>query len=201
MRIGIYGGTFDPPHIGHINAFKAFLEQFCFDKVFVIPVFTPPHKCLKSSVSTDDRLNMTRLAFENLSENVEISDLEIKRQGKSYTADTIRYFKEEGYDDIYFLCGTDMLLTLDMWYKPDYILSNAKIVFVRRDNDQDNEEKIISKIREYEKRFGAEIITLKTRVLEISSTEIREQLENGKSDFLTPEVFQYILENGLYKER
>ena len=132
MRIGIYGGTFDPPHIGHINAFKAFLEQFCFDKVFVIPVFTPPHKCLKSSVSTDDRLNMTRLAFENLSENVEISDLEIKRQGKSYTADTIRYFKEEGYDDIYFLCGTDTSLIIFCLMPRLFLLDETMIKIMKK---------------------------------------------------------------------
>ena len=153
MKIGIFGGTFDPPHIGHINAFRAFLEQFDFDKVFVIPVYLPPHKSLKSSVSAGDRLNMSRLAFKSLSSKVEISDLEIKREGKSYTADTIKHFKEEGYDDIYFLCGTDMLLTLDMWYKPDYIFSNAKIVFARRENERENDENIVTVFPDDNKKY------------------------------------------------
>ena len=200
MKIGIFGGTFDPPHIGHINSFKDFLGQFEFDKVFVIPVNTPPHKSLKSSVSSVDRLNMSRLAFGNISENVIVSDLEIKREGKSYTADTIKYFKEQGYDDIYFLCGTDMLLTLDMWYKPEYILQNAKIVFARRENDVENTEKIASKIKKYTEMYGATVIPLKTNVLEISSTEIREGIKLGDNRYLSSSVIEYIFEKGLYTD-
>lgn len=201
MRIGIFGGTFDPPHIGHINALKTFFEEFEFDCLYVIPVFVPPHKSLKSDVSTEDRLNMSRLAFGGISDKIVVSDLEIKRQGKSYTADTIKHFKEQGCDEIYFLCGTDMLLTLDMWYKPDYILSNAKIVFARRESDSDNTEKIAEKIKMYKERFSAEIIEMKTKVLEISSTQIREGLEHGVSEYLSPSVLNYITEQGLYKDR
>lgn len=200
MKIGIFGGTFDPPHIGHINVFKAFLEQFDFDKVFVIPVNVPPHKNLKSSVTAEDRLNMSSLAFGELSKNVVISDMEIKRQGKSYTADTIRYFKEQGYDDIYFLCGTDMILTLDMWYKPEYILKNATIVYARRENEYGNTEKIAQKIEEYIKRYDATVIPLKTAVLELSSTEIREELLRGETANLCPQVVEYIRNKGLYAD-
>lgn len=200
MKIGIFGGTFDPPHIGHIGAFKAFLEQFSFDKVFVIPVFTPPHKNLKSSVNAQDRLCMSNLAFGGIAPNVVVSDLEIRRQGKSYTADTIKYFKEQGYDDIYFLCGTDMLLTLGFWYNPEYILKNANIVFARRECDLENTEKIADKIQEYERKYGATIIPLNVNVLEISSTEIREDLAKGKSTYLSKEVLDYIEAKGLYRE-
>ncbi len=201
MKIGIFGGTFDPPHIGHINALKAFLAEFKFDCVYVIPVFVPPHKALKSNVSTEDRLNMSRLAFEELSDKVIISDLEIKRQGKSYTADTIRYFKDQGCDEIYFLCGTDMLLTLDLWYKPDYILSNAKIVFARRENDEENTERIAEKIKCYKEKFSAQVFELKSKVLEISSTQIREGLQNGNCEYLSPKVLEYISKNSLYRNR
>lgn len=198
MRIGIFGGTFDPPHNGHINALEAFLSEFEFDRIYVIPVSVPPHKSLKSNVSANDRLNMSRLAFEELSDKVFVSDLEIKRQGRSYTADTIKYFKDQGCDEIYFLCGTDMLLTLDLWYKPDYILSNAKIVFARRENDEENTEKIAVKIKQYKEKFSAQIFELKSKVLEISSTQIRDELQNGSCKHLTPRVLEYILRNGLY---
>lgn len=201
MRIGIFGGTFDPPHIGHIAAFKSFLEQFEFDCAYVIPALVPPHKRLESDVSAKDRLEMTRLAFESISEKVIVSDLEMKRQGKSYTADTIKYFKDLGSDDIYFLCGTDMLLTLDLWYKPEYIMENSKIVFARRENLAENTEMIAKKILEYKENFGAEIYELKTKVLEISSTEIRQRINCGEYGFLTPPVAKYIDENGLYKDR
>ena len=198
MRIGIYGGTFDPPHIGHIEAFKSFLNSFDFDKAFVIPVYLPPHKNVHSASTVEDRLNMTRIAFENMGENVFVSDVEIKRQGKSYTADTIAYFKNEGYDDIYFLCGTDMILTLDMWYKPDYIFENATIVYVRRESDLVNTQRIDIKVKEYEKRFGARIIPLSTEVIEVSSTEIRQRAASGDYSYLTEGIKSYIIEGRLY---
>ena len=200
MKIGIFGGTFDPPHIGHVGALRSFLEQFEFDKVFVIPTFNPPHKSLKSSVSAQDRLKMTELAFSKLSDRVEISDLEINRQGKSYTADTIRHFKEIGYDEIYFLCGTDMMLTLDMWYKPDYIFSNAVIVYARRENDEYVTEQIEQKKREYLCKFNANVIQLNFDITEISSSEIRMALSKGDSSFLTKEVADYIIQQDLYKD-
>ena len=201
MRVGIFGGTFDPPHIGHINALKAYIDKFNFEKVFVIPVFLPPHKSNESSVSARDRLNMSRLAFENLSKTVFVSDLEIKRKGKSYTADTIRYFVENGYDDIYFLCGTDMLLTLGTWYKPEYIFQSATIVYIRRENDDLISKEIEEKKQEYFSKYDAKILCLDSNPLEISSTEIRNSLEDNSDKFLSKEVYEYIKSNGLYSNR
>lgn len=199
MKIGIFGGTFDPPHLGHIKTFKAFYDKYKFDKAFVIPVSTPPHKQIKSKSTTQDRLNMSRLAFETISNNIEVSDIEIKRQGKSYTADTIRFFKEQGCDDIYFLCGTDMLLTLDSWYKPEYIFENATIVYARRESELEITEKISEKIQSYEKNFNAKIEFLELKILEISSTEIRNSIDDIGSQFLSKEVYSYVKTNGLYK--
>ena len=119
MRICIYGGTFDPPHIGHMHACREFLNAFTVDKMYVIPTSTPPHKIRSSTVSGEDRLDMCKLAFSEISPLIEISDVELKREGKSYTADTINEIKALGYNDLYFLCGTDMLLTLDTWYNPN----------------------------------------------------------------------------------
>ena len=113
MIIGIYGGTFDPPHIGHINACKQFLNAFNMDKLFVIPSYVPPHKDLKSNSTVQNRFEMTQIAFSGISDKIEISDVEIKRKGKSFTADTLSHFKKLGYDNILFLCGTDMYLTLE----------------------------------------------------------------------------------------
>lgn len=201
MRIGIYGGTFDPPHNGHVSALKAFTEQFDFDKIFIIPVLIPPHKSRKSTVSAEDRLNMSDLAFKNLSKIIEISDLEINRQGKSYTADTIREIKNMGYDDIYFLCGTDMLLTLDSWYMPEYIFANATIVYARRECDERLDIEISEKIQNYQAKFNAKIIPLKTQIIEISSSEIRESLDTeSRNRYLPSEVADYIINHGLYKD-
>ena len=198
MKIGIFGGTFDPPHLGHIKTFKAFYDKFKFDKTYVIPVSTPPHKQIKSTSTTQDRLNMSRLAFETIANNIEVSDIEIKRQGKSYTADTIKHFKDQGCDEIYFLCGTDMLLTLDSWYKPNYIFENATIVYARRESELDITEKISEKILIYQKNFNAKIEFLDISILEISSTEIRNSFEKVGAQYLSPEVYDYIKANGLY---
>ena len=154
MKIGIFGGTFDPPHIGHINICKEFLSRLSLDKLYVIPAFLPPHKEIKSNTPVNKRFEMCEIAFSPISSKIEISDVEIKREGKSYTADTISYFKSRGDDDLYLLCGTDMLLTLDEWYNPKYIFENAIIVLARREISSCNTKLINSKIKQYEEIFN-----------------------------------------------
>lgn len=204
MRIGIFGGTFDPPHIGHIRACKAFLDKIELDVLYVIPVYMPPHKIKKSSTDVSSRLEMTKIAFSGLSNKIEVSDIEIKREGKSYTADTIRYFKENYKDaEILFLCGTDMILTMDFWYKPEYIFENATIVYVRRENEKENTEKISNKCAFYEEKFGAKIIYLNVDAIEISSTEIREAIgdEEKLKKLVSSDIYDYIQENKLYLDK
>ena len=199
MIIGIYGGTFDPPHIGHIQACKNFLDSFKVDKMYVIPTSIPPHKVRNSIVDGATRLEMCKIAFENLSPDIEVSDVELNRQGKSYTADTIKHFKELGNDTIYFLCGTDMFLTLDRWYKPEYILSNAIIVCMRRECDDHNTQAIKEKALVYEDKFNAKIHFLNYDAIEISSSEIRENIEDESiKNALSPDVLAFIRANGLY---
>ena len=109
MRVGIYGGTFSPVHNGHVAAARAFMEQMWLDILYIIPTGVTPHKIMKGDASARDRLEMCRLAFEGM-EGVIVSDLEMRREGKSYTVDTLR----ELYDPsgrLFFLMGTDMLLT------------------------------------------------------------------------------------------
>lgn len=202
MRIGIFGGTFNPPHVGHINSCKIFLEKLQLDKLFVIPVFSPPHKSLNSMASPKSRMEMCRLAFAGISNKIEISDVEISRKGKSYTADTIAHFKSLGYNDVYFLCGTDMLLTLDSWYRPDYIFENATIVYARRENDEDKTVLIEKKVKAYKEKFSARIVLLELDSIEMSSSIVRERISNNESIncYVTSEVAEFIKKNGLYKE-
>ena len=201
MKIGIFGGTFDPPHLGHINACRAFLDNIDLDVLYVMPAYIPPHKAVCSGVDADKRLKMSEIAFSNLSNKIIVSDIEFKRQGKSYTAHTLKYFKEN-FDnvEIYFLCGTDMILTMDMWYCPEYIFKNAKIVYARRENDEDMSQNIDFKCKLYREKYNADIINLITDVKEISSSEIREAIKNDKdlSNYLSQEIIDYIKENKLY---
>ena len=204
MRIGIFGGTFDPPHIGHINACKAFLEQVELDVLYVMPVYQPPHKNIFSGTNVDSRLEMAKIAFSSLSSKVVVSDLEIKREVRSYTAETIAQLKSEIDDaEIYFLCGTDMILTMDLWYKPEYIFKNATIVYVRRENDVEITEQIANKCLHYKSKFDAKIISITANAIEASSTEIREAIvnSNGEIPFVTNDIYKYIIENKLYEKK
>jgi len=201
MRVGIFGGTFDPPHLGHINMCKLFLEELELDKLFVIPASDPPHKQIDSKTTITQRIEMAQLAFSSISPRVFVSDIEAKRSGKSYTADTIRELKSLGYDDLYFLCGTDMLLTLCQWYKPEYIFDNTNIVYIRRENEKEIEQLISDRIIDYKKRFKAKIIHITAKPIELSSSMVRQAINSGLdvTDMLTDKVLEYIINNNLYK--
>ena len=204
MKIGIFGGTFDPPHIGHINACKAFLEQVELDVLYVMPVYQPPHKNIFSGTNVDSRLEMAKIAFSSLSNKVLVSDLEIKREGRSYTAETIKQIKSQISDaEIYFLCGTDMILTMDSWYQPEYIFENATIVYIRRENDIYITGQIAKKCSIYKSKFNANIISITANAIEASSTEIRDAIvnSNGEIPFITAEIYKYIIENKLYEKK
>ena len=202
MRVGIFGGTFDPPHIGHINMCRIFLDKLSLDKLYVIPANIPPHKIIKSNTFANQRYEMAKLAFSCISNRVEISDIEIKREGKSYTADTLKTFVEQGYDDLYFLCGTDMLLTLDKWYNPNAIFESATIVCIRRENEKENDILIQEKIDLYRQKYNGKVKLLNVDAIEISSSEVRSAIKNGEniSSYITDEIYNYIKSNNLYKK-
>jgi nicotinate-nucleotide adenylyltransferase len=195
-RVGIYGGTFNPPHVGHIEAAKAFITQAKLDTLIIMPAFIPPHKQTDNLVNCDDRLEMCRLAFGNIP-NTEISDLEISRGGKSYTYLTLQELTSDD-TELYFLCGTDMILTMDTWKNPEIIFTLAKICYIRRESDNAISELLIEKCGDYFQKYGADIIQINTEAIEISSSEIRA--EDGIWDrYLTANVIDYIRNQGLYK--
>ncbi len=199
MTICIFGGTFDPPHAGHIHACTELLKSFYVDKLYVIPTFIPPHKIRSSSVSAFDRYEMCKIAFLPLSDKIVISDVELKREGRSYTSDTIKYFKDDGNEKIYFLCGTDMFLTLDSWHEPEYIFSNASIICMRRESDSELEKQLFEKKREYTLKYGADIYFIDSKAIELSSSEIRDNLEEMKlKGQISDEIYDFIKKNQLY---
>lgn len=198
-RIGVYGGTFSPPHLGHLHAARAFLEGEEMDKLLVIPTHVPPHKTRTESTSSADRLAMCRLAF-SFSPRIEVSDMEIIREGKSYTSDTLRALSREGRRLI-FLCGTDMFLTLGKWHEPETVFALADIVCMRREDDPALTTALTEKAAAYRKTFGAVIRFLQADAIELSSGSIRERIaakEEWKT-LLPPHVAAYIEERGLYR--
>lgn len=195
-RIGIFGGTFNPPHIGHVEAAKAFAEEARLDSLIIMPAFIPPHKEYDSLVSCDERLKMCKIAFKDV-KNSTVSDLEIARGGKSYTYLTLQELTQDD-TDLFFLCGTDMILTMDRWKNPDIIFSLATICYIRRENDPEIEAEIQRKCSQYVSEFNAKIMPIDKDVIEISSSEIRQ----GKCDlnsYLQPEIIEYISSRDLYK--
>ena len=195
-RIGIFGGTFNPPHIGHVAAAKAFLQQANLDEMIIMPAFIPPHKEFDNVVSCDQRLEMCRIAFSNIP-NTSVSDLEITRQGKSYTYLTLQELASDNAD-LFFLCGTDMILTMDHWKNPEIIFSLANICYIRRENDEATTALIDEKCKEYLSKYNATVIPIEADVIEISSSDIRGNLgESAK--YLSQNVMEYIIMAGLYK--
>ena len=207
MKIGVYGGTFNPPHLGHVTAARAVFELLKLDLLLVVPDRQPPHKTLpEGSPTPEQRLEMTRLAAEQLGlgEKVRVLDAELKREGRSYTSDTLAQLKEQyPEDELWLLMGTDMFLTLQSWHAPEKILSLAGIAAFGR-TEADTEE-LFSVQREYLYRTypQARIFTLTIPgVVDVSSTELRAMLAQGKGGhLLPPAVYGCILREGLYDTR
>lgn len=199
VRLGIFGGTFNPPHVGHVESAKRFIEALSLDKLLIIPTFIPPHKVSEGTVTPQQRLDMCALAFSDI-ENAEVSDIEIKRGGKSYTYLTLNELYDEN-TELFLLCGTDMFLTMDSWMHPEIIFDRATICYARRENDELNNIEIDKKISIYKEKFGAEVVPIDLPVIEISSSEIREGVRNSESyvDFLPDAVRKFITDRELYK--
>lgn len=205
MRIGVYGGTFNPPHLGHIAAARAVFELLGLDLLLFVPAGLPPHKALPAgSPTAEQRLEMTRLAGEQLGLDgkVRTLDIELRREGRSYTSDTLARLKERYPDDeLWLLMGTDMFLTLQTWHEPEKILSLAGIAAFGR-TEEDTEELFAAQRDHLCCTYPqAKIFTLTIPgVVEVSSTELRERLAGGEgAGLLAPAVYGYILRHGLYR--
>lgn len=197
-RVGIYGGTFSPIHNGHIAAAKAFFEQMKLDRLLIIPTLIPPHKSIDLSDEPYHRFNMCELAFDGVP-NIFVSDIELKRAGPSYTVDTLRELSAEGRK-LFLLCGTDMMLTFDKWREFEEIFKLCCPIYMRRENETQNDRLIIEKNNEYYSKYGVAFRKIIADPIVISSTQIRELIRNGKdvSEYLPSKVYEYIKENGLY---
>lgn len=198
LRIGIYGGTFAPIHIGHVAAAKAFMEQMKLDYLFVIPAAIPPHKQIDDGDDPIHRLRMCELAFDGV-DGVVISDIEITRGGKSYTYDTLKALSRPDAR-LFLLCGTDMVLTFDKWYRFEDIFKLCYPTYVRREKDPLLDSMIVAKIGEYYQKYGVMFRKILVDPIEISSTEIRNAVKENKdvSGMILPEVEKYIKEHRLY---
>ena len=204
MRIGIYGGSFNPPHLGHLAAARAAMAALGLDRLVFVPAGVPPHKELApGSPGLEQRLEMTGIAADQLlmPGAVEVWDTELHREGKSYTADTLEEAAARWPgDELWLLMGTDMFLTLHQWREPGRILELAGVcAFGRTEADG---EAVFAPQREFLRKTyqGARIATITVPgLVDVSSTRLRELLARGEGrDFLPEAVYGYILREKLY---
>lgn len=197
MRIGIFGGTFNPVHNGHINLVNRICEKVSLDMIYVIPTKIPPHKIAPQLASGDDRLNMLKLAFED-NPLVKVSDYELLNKGKSYTIFTLLHIKEKFPDaELFLLMGSDMFVTLHEWKRYKEIYTLAHIVVVSR-NSEDKDD--ICSYMPFAEQDGAECIVIDIEPMDISSTAIRTMIAEGQdfSCYLPKKVVEYIGSFNLY---
>lgn len=201
-RIGIYGGTFNPPHIGHIQAAKQAVKALGLSKLLIIPAYAPPHKAVlpTNSPTAQQRLEMLRIAVADCPE-IEVSDMELRREGVSYTVETVLALKRQYPDgELVLLMGTDMFLSFDTWMRWEEILQNAALgVFYRGDK---GEKPAIARKKEELEALGAKVTLVQNDVIAISSTQMRRLLAFRCAGELLPAgVLDYIRENRLYDTR
>lgn len=198
-RIGIYGGSYNPPHIGHCLAASEMVRHLELDRLIIMPAATPPHKALpEGSPSPEDRLALCRLSFAGIPQ-AEVSDLELRRLGPSYTVDTLRELRAVyPTDELFLIMGTDMLLSFDQWRSPEEIAGLATLAVMHREED----EKLWNQVREKAARFSlemkAKIVLVQNRCVEISSTTVRRLLAMGAPGYLEPAAERLILDRGWY---
>lgn len=195
MKIGIFGGSFNPPHIMHKKIAEQLIKEKYLDKVIFVPTGMK-YEYKNNLISNEDRYHMLELLIKD-NPNLLVSDYEFTEE-VTYTYQTLDYFKEKYKEDsIYFICGTDNLSYLDKWKRGDYILANYPLLIIKRNTD--NLSFLLDKFKEYKNN----IIVTSIEPVDLSSTEIRNLIKEDNKlikEYLSEEVLDYIKNNNLYKE-
>ena len=199
MNIGVYGGSFNPPHTGHSLAAAELIKALHLDRLLIVPAADPPHKTLPvGSPSPEERLALCRTAFAGIP-GVEICDIEIRREGKSYTVDTLSFLHEQFPDDeLTLVMGTDMFLSFSTWREPERIASLAALAVMHRDDKAETWNDVCREAERLRKLMGARVIEVENRCEQISSTTVRRLLAFRAPDSLDPSVLEMIQKNGWY---
>ncbi len=204
MRVGIFGGTFNPIHNGHVRAAYEFLRSAGLDRLLVVPDKIPPHKQIEGEDDPMARLAMTKLAIEehpDYDKRVIVSDMEIMSEGKSFTYYTIQKLLTPD-TELFLYCGTDMFLSLDTWFRAKDFLPLITVAFAgREERSHELWARIHDKKIQLDKEFGARIFDVPLTPIETSSSEIRKMIKEGKdvSHLISPSVEKFIRERGLYQ--
>jgi nicotinate-nucleotide adenylyltransferase len=210
MAIGIFGGTFDPVHIGHLRVAEEVREFFSLEKVYFVPGYIPPHKRDQKITNADERLRMLKMAIRG-NNFLRLSEIEIQRGGVSYSIDTVRFF-EKKFRDLFFLIGIDAFSEINTWYNYKEIFYHTNFIIMIRPShrntpgvgilppDVKNDVRVIDKLT-FEHISKKRLYFHHITQLDISSTKIRESLKNNRSiKYLVPSsVERFINKRGLYR--
>ena len=186
MKIGLFGGAFNPVHNGHMTIAREAVKKVGLDRLIFIPTGNAPHK-KETDISREDRFNMLLLATEN-EEKMTVSDYEIKREGVNYSADTVEYFKSVyPFDELFFIIGDDSYNQLDTWHEPHRIMEKSTLLVFPREGADVKEPAILIPMER----------------VEVSSSNIRKKIKMGKdcTNVLPKKVFDYIIDRKLYGSR
>ena len=210
MKVGIFGGTFDPVHIGHLRTAEEIREQYMLDKVYFIPACIPPHKRTREITDPSLRLTMLKRAVRG-NRSLCTSDIEIKNQGVSYSINTIKIFRKR-FEKLYFIIGIDAFLEINTWYNYKEIFNYTNFIIMQRPiNSKTKTDKLfpsgirkdINRINErtFKHASGNKIHMQGVTQLDISSTGVRENVKNGKTTrYIVPQTVEKIIsEKGLYR--
>jgi nicotinate-nucleotide adenylyltransferase len=212
-RVGLFGGTFNPIHLGHLRGAEEIREAFRLQEVIFIPSSSPPHKGTEKVIEASHRLEMTRLATAD-NAYFSTSDIELSRPGKSYSIDTIRYFRGKHQDALFFILGRDAFVEIETWREFQNLFSLCHFIVMARPGSQKNN--LFSHLpgalipafqyQPEEKTWihlsGNRLYLKEISFLDISSTKVREVIEKGESArYLIPsEVEAYVQKHGLYRK-
>lgn len=199
MKIGIFGGAFNPIHNGHLKLAQVFLDDLQLDKLVLVPTALPPHKTANFLASKEDRVNMLSLAIDG-DDRFEISTIEFDREGKSYTYDTLVEIQKLYPDaQLHLIIGADQLLYFDKWYNYKEILDMVILCTSARESE-DEKEQMLSFARQLEGLDMGRFHLSTAPVFKASSTQVRELVKNHEdaSSLIPEKVYNYIVEKGLY---
>lgn len=196
MKIGIFGGAFNPVHNGHLHLAECYVNALTLDKIIFIPTAVSPHKSSDHLISGTDRINMLKLALSG-NDKYEVSDIEFKREGKSYTYDTICELKKLYPDDeLFLIVGSDQYLYFQKWYKADEILKEVTLCTASREEDE------LKKLRQFKEEYPnmKNSIISSFNAVVVSSSQIRDNILSSKDicNLVPEKVEKYIKEHKLY---
>ncbi len=197
MKIGLYGGTFDPIHVGHLIVMENVLNFMDLDKIIILPSSNPPHKINKQKTDKELRIEMVKRATAD-NDRIEVSTFEARSDEVIYTHQTLEYFKKTyPHHEFYYIMGEDSFMTIDTWKNYEDILNDKLIVFTRSNTDPDSD--LVKKVNEI-RADNEEIYLINNLNINISSTLIRGLVKKGKSIkyLVTDEVYDFITEHKLY---